>query len=336
MDVSGIVLTGPGLSMTLSNSADKVVRISGPKSESQTSNVSPILLSVAHAGILESFFGGTTTTDQKLFARIAPSVVKEGINTANKNYGALSLNGMPVFVGNVNYIAGIYRPVAITRTSSDTWLICNAKPLQTGTGGVDPITGVAAAEVTSLIEVDPASNIISFSDNSVDFSLVTLGSAAEYNTDYIVVAGIVESAALPQTVTTKAVTATVGGGTVSTSDTTTTTSTATGAGQTNTSTVKTDFDTLKTRQGIVKVIERASDRVVYSQTTADGTYAADVQIDADNNLVVVEKTFSTPKGGGRVVKLDEDGNVFFQFGQADMAAPNDVRVLSTGNMVLST
>jgi hypothetical protein len=89
-------------------------------------------------------------------------------------------------------------------------------------------------------------------------------------------------------------------------------------------------------RGRVKIVEKRSGRVVFDEPTSDGTYASDAQLDADENIVVVEKSFANNTSTGRVIKVDELGNVFFQFGLREFAAPNDVRVLSTGNLVVSS
>jgi hypothetical protein len=59
-------------------------------------------------------------------------------------------------------------------------------------------------------------------------------------------------------------------------------------------------------------------------------------LDEDGNAVVIEKSFADNRSTGRVVKLDEDGNVFYQFGMEELSSPNDVRVLSTGHLIVST
>ena len=106
--------------------------------------------------------------------------------------------------------------------------------------------------------------------------------------------------------------------------------------ESTTTETKTDFDVLNSRVGVVKIVERKSGRVVFEQPTSDGTYGADVDLDAEGNLVIIEKSFTGTQTSGRVLKLDEDGNVFFQFGLSELSAPNDVRVLSTGNLAIST
>jgi hypothetical protein len=211
----------------------------------------------------------------------------------------------------------------------------NAKPLLTTEDGTDPLTGVSPADISSVIEIDPLTGAIVFSNNSVDFSLLTLGSAIEVNEQYIAVAGIIAGEGPPEPVSETTTTARVGGGIIQTTKTKTAAQSAP-ADEGTTTTATSDVDVLAERRGVVKIVERRSSRVVFEQETSDGTYPADIQIDGDGHLVTIEKSFDGGAVQGRVVKLDEDGNVFFQFGAVELAAPNDVRVLSTGNLVIST
>lgn len=345
LDLSKMIISGAGLSITLSNTNDHIIQITGPLGKTAAANVSPILLSPVHASELAAFFGDASVADQRLFINIDPTAAKEGINTDNTNFSTLvGPRGLPIFVGNFIFISGLFRPINISITSTGTWLVCNAKPLLTNTAGNDPITGVPPKDVTSVIEIDPATGNILFSDNSLDFSLLTLGGCIEYNTRYVAEAGIVEGKGPPNTATTNSVTASIGGGVVQTSNTvvtgtTTTTATAgntTTAPSTSSTTTTTDFDVLNNRRGVIKIVEKASGRVVFEQETSDGTYAADMQLDENGQLVTIEKSFTAGTSAGRVIKIDEDGNVFFQFGESDLASPNDVRVLSTGDMIVST
>jgi hypothetical protein len=308
---------------------DKVVRLVGPNSQDQASNVSPIVLSGPHAAQIDSFLGDASQLDQRLFVNIEADAAKEGIDEDNQSFATLlGPRGMPVFVGDVKYVLGLFRPISITRTLAGNMLVCNAKPLLVAEDGTDLVTGVGVSEITSVIEMEPSTGQVVFSDNSVDFSLLTLGGAVEINERYVAVAGIVEGEGAPGGAATTTLQATVGGGVVQT------TTTAAQAGDTQE--VKTDLDVLDSRRGVVKIVEKRSGRVVFEQETSDGTFASDIQLDEDGNMVVIEKSFSSGVASGRVVKLDEDGNVFFQFGLAELSAPNDVRVLSTGNLVVST
>lgn len=343
MDVSKITLTGAGLSITLSQTADTVVRIAGTDTQNQSSNVSPILLSTAHGGQLEAYFGTSLAGQQPLFMTIAPSAVQNGFNSEDANYAALlTPRGFPVFVGSFMFVEGIFRPVSVSRTAAGTWLVGNAKPLLTTDGNSDPVTGVGANEVSSVIEIDPDTGEILFSDDSVDFSLMTLGSAVEFNTLYIAEAGIIAGEQPQASSSTTSTTATLGGGVqIANQETTVTTTQVAVAGAQAVTAVttgqKSDFDILKARTGVIKVVEKASGKVVFEQASSDGFYPADVQVDGDGFLTIVEKSFSaTSPLAGRVAKLDDDGNVFFQFGLAELASPNDVRILSTGNLMVST
>lgn len=343
LNLNKFVLSGTGISMTLSNVSDSVVRVSGPRSQDASSNVSPILLSTAHQAQLAAFTADTFNSDHRLFLSVASDAAKEGVNIDNANFATLvGPRGLPVFVGDIKFVEGLFRPIHISITAAFTWLVGNAKPLLTD-GDKDIITGVSVKDVASIVEIEPSTGQILFSDDSVDFSLLTLGGVVELNDRYIAAAGIVEDKGLPQASTTNRIKATVGGGVVATSSTVKLNETlptdATVEGTvdaTSTTTTTTDLDVLTKRRGRVKIVEKASGRTVFEQETSDGTYAADIQVDADGNLVTIEKSFSDARASGRVVKLDEDGNVFYQFGLAELASPNDVRVLSTGNLIVST
>jgi len=309
--LSKMTLRGAGVIITLSNSLDKVVRVQGSNTELESANVTAIEMSKGHALELKDFLDATGISDSRLFIEIDPDAVTEGIDTTNANYATLvGARGMNVFVGDVTFIKGVFRPISASITASGNWLVGNAKPLATGSGGTDILTGTGRGDVTSVIEIEPSTGLITFSDDSVDFSTTTLGNAVEYRDGkYIAVAGIESED--------------------SSSSTTTTT-------ESSSTTVVSEQDALKSYTGKVKIVEKRSGRVVFDQPTSEGTYGADVQVDADENLVVIEKAFDGDFGKGRVVKVDEDGNVFFQYGLAELASPNDVRILSNGNLMVSS
>lgn len=312
VDLSKMTLRGAGVIITLSNSLDKVVRVQGSNTELESANVTAIEMSKGHALELKDFLDATGISDSRLFIEIDPDAVTEGIDTTNANYATLvGARGMNVFVGDVTFIKGVFRPISASITASGNWLVGNAKPLATGSGGTDILTGTGRGDVTSVIEIEPSTGLITFSDDSVDFSTTTLGNAVEYRDGkYIAVAGIESED--------------------SSSSTTTTTT------ESSSTTVVSEQDALKSYTGKVKIVEKRSGRVVFDQPTSEGTYGADVQVDADENLVVIEKAFDGDFGKGRVVKVDEDGNVFFQYGLAELASPNDVRILSNGNLMVSS
>lgn len=366
VDLTKFTIRGSGISITLSPSVDSVSQPSGAKGSAGT-NILKVTLSSAHSGEISAFLASPNITDSRLFLSIADGAVKDGFNPDNANYAALvGPRGMPIFVGNLRYVGGIHRPISAELMSNGDWLIGNAKPLLTTSDGGDPLTGVSKSEISSVIEVDPDTGELVFSDDSVDFSLLTIGAAIEIDDENIAVGGIAKDESPPSSTAAtnainKDVVGVVGGGiqstdtasqqeTVTTPTTTTTTtnqSTQTTAivtegdplaegSATSTTTSETDFGVLQGYRGRVKIIHKASGRAVYDQYTSDGSYAADVRLDESGNMIVVEKTFKNMIGRGRVVKMDEEGNVYFQYGYGQFASFNDVRLLSTGNMVISS
>jgi len=383
VDLTKFTIRGAGFSMTLSPSVDTVSLPAGALGDSGT-NVLKVILSDAHAGELTSFLASPNITDSRLFLAIDDGAVQDGFNPDNENYAALvGPRGLEIFVGDLKYVGGIHRPISAEITSEGTWLIGNAKPLLVTSDGGDPLTGVGRSEITSVLEMDPDTGEVSFSDDSVDFSLLSIGAAVEVDANHVAVGGITKDEAPPSTTSVanainRDVVATVGGGvqdsstaaqqtvavqsvqestgttaivtegdplaegataeTVTEGEATTTTAATTTATTTETGTTssQTDYDVIEEYRGRVKIIHKASGRVVYDQYTSDGSYCADVRVDESGNLLVVEKTFDAMVGRGRVVKMDEDGNVYFQYGYGQFASFNDVRLLSDGNMVVSS
>jgi hypothetical protein len=344
LDLSKFHINSAGLSMNLSNQTEKASSISGLPGDSgkASGNVTFIELSTAHNGEISSYLE-SQGADAQLYLDIDADAVPDGLDKTNANYASLSSpRGLPMPSADVLFVPGIYRPISVTISQyTGNWIVCNAKPLDTS----DPVTGVSKTEVTSVIEYDPTTGEVVFSDDSLDFSIITLGGVAEFNEKYLAIAGISSEPYPPPTSTsTSSTRQTLGIGTVSVSATTTTTQTqteATTGTQTSVeSTITTDFSKLASYRGRVRLVEKASGRVVFDQLTSDGTFAADVQVDGNDNMVVIEKYYVNatnsplPYGRGRVIKMDEDGNIYWQYGLGAFESFNDVRTLSNGNVII--
>jgi len=344
LDLTKFHINATGLSMNLSNQTEKASSISGLSGDAgkASGNVTFIALSTAHNGEIVAYLD-SQGEDAELFIDIDADAIPDGLDKSNANYAALaSPRGLPMPNADVMFVPGIYRPIsAIVSAYSGNWIICNAKPLDT----TDVVTEVSRTEITSTVEYAPTTGEVVFSDDSVDFSIITLGGAAEFNEKYLAIAGISSEPYPPATTsTTSATNQTLGVGTVSVNTTTKTTQTqtttaATGT-QTNTeSSVTTDFGKLVSYRGRVRLVEKSSGRVVFDQLTSDGTFAADVQVDSNDSLVVIEKYYiygqsPLPYGRGRIIKMDEDGNIYWQYGLGAYESFNDVRTLDSGNVVV--
>jgi hypothetical protein len=281
LDLSQATIDGVGVSIQLSNANDKVVQFSGNSSDIQTANSSAIVLSSTHANQIAAFTA-SGSVDSRLYLNITASFAQEKVAVSNANYAKLNtIRGLPIFVGDLKFIAGIYRPISVKLTAAGNWLVGNAKPLSTSAGTV-------SSPITSAVEIVPDTGEILYSDNSVDFSVQFLGNVFEKDGNYFVLAGGV-----------------------------TTTGTSTGQ-----------------LTGTLNVVDKTTGRLIYQYTTSDGTVASDVQLDVNDNFVVIEK--NTTSAHTRIITIDADSNVVFQYDIANGYSAQDVRILSTGNLVIST
>lgn len=349
LDMSKFHVNASGLSITLSNQTEKATSISGLPGDAgkASGNVTFIQLSVAHDGEISAYLEDQGE-DTPLFLDIDADAIPDGIDKTNANFASLSgPRGLPMSNADVMFVPGIYRPISVFISQYSTnWIICNAKPLD----DTDVVTGVSKNEITSVVEIEPSTGAIVFSDDSLDFSIITLGGAAEFNEKYLAVAGIsADQYPPPTTSSNQSTRQSLGVGTVNvnttttTTQTTSTTATTTGGTETNVqSSVTTDFSKLATYRGRVKLIEKSSGRVVFDELTSDGTFASDVQVDGDDNLIVIEKYYQDdpnsplPYGRGRIIKMDPDGNIYWQYGLGSFESFNDVRTLTSGNVVVSS
>lgn len=187
LDLSQATIDGIGLSVVLSNTKDTLVKLSGNSSDIQTANTSAIVLSATHATQIAAFLAGDTI-DSRIYLNLDTAFAQEKIAVSNVNYAKLlTLRGLPIFVGDLKLVAGIYNPVSVTVTEAGNWLIGNAKP----PAGQTTVT--TAVPVTTAVEMVPLTGEILYSDDSVDFSVQFLGAAIEKEGRYFVLAGSVLS-----------------------------------------------------------------------------------------------------------------------------------------------
>jgi hypothetical protein len=350
LDLTKFHVNAPGLSLTLSPTIDTVSSISGLPGDqgSVSANVTAILLGDTHFAEIEAYLL-TQGDDAPLFLDIEPDAIEDGIDVDNANFSTLAgPRGIDLPVTDVIFVPGIFRPItAILSQFSDNWIVGNAKPLTTNDDGADVVTGVSPEEISSVVEYDPNVGETLFSADAVDFSTITFGGIAEFNERYLVVAGINldESPPLNTAESSVAITQGLGTGTTTVEQTTTKTEESTDAsGDTSetSTTIATDFAAIAKFRGRVKIIEKSSGRVIFDQFTSDGTFGTDVQVDADQQLLIVERFFEDnpespfPVSRGRVVKMDNDGNVFWQYGLGSFEGFNDARVLDSGNIITSS
>jgi len=87
--------------------------------------------------------------------------------------------------------------------------------------------------------------------------------------------------------------------------------------------------------GYVYLIGKSSQNVVFKYTSPEGSYPSKVTFDKDNNLFIAEKSFLV-KNQGRVIKVDFNGNILFEYGFGEFDSPNDVQSLFNNEIIVSS
>jgi hypothetical protein len=87
--------------------------------------------------------------------------------------------------------------------------------------------------------------------------------------------------------------------------------------------------------GYVYLIGVGSQNVVFSYVSPEGSYPSKVDFDEDKNLYISEKSF-TARNQGRVIKVDLNGNILFEYGFGEFDSPNDVKSLLRNEIIVSS
>ena len=112
--------------------------------------------------------------------------------------------------------------------------------------------------------------------------------------------------------------------------------------QTVTITVATDVGTLYERaqialadyRGIVAVLDKELNGQTFQYLSPDGLYASDVGIDDNGYILAAESAFSGGTGG-RIIKLDNYGNIIWLKGDGSFGKINDAKPLSSDHILVS-
>lgn len=87
-------------------------------------------------------------------------------------------------------------------------------------------------------------------------------------------------------------------------------------------------------RGKVILIGRNTKAISFQYDLPDGSYASDAVIDSSGNYVIAETSFV--QNTGRVVKVDQFGNVVWQIGSGLFSKINDVRSMLNNDIIIST
>ena len=160
--------------------------------------------------------------------------------------------------------------------------------------------------VPSLVEINPKTETILFSYNDLTFSDFTLGSVFDVDSEKLLISGLYkESDPLPG---------------VSPSPTETYEQQA--------------IRKLNGYRGKTVIINKNDKSITFEYIAADNSYPSDSVFDSNNNIVIAETSFIN--NSGRVIKLDNNGNIVWQIGNGLFSQVNDVRSQFNGDLIVST
>ena len=193
----------------------------------------------------------------------------------------------------------------------------------TGSGTNTSTTGsTAPTGYASILEFNPETLETLFSSSSVLFSDFSLGGIYEQSDERIIVAGVYKD---PSALS---------------SNSSTSTSSASSSGIVVDADLsemqkfrEAAIDALSDYRGIVAILDKPSNNMVFSYISPDGLYASDVDINEDGNLVVAESSFAD--SSGRVIVLDDFGNIIRSYGERLFGVVNDAKAAGDGHVLIS-
>lgn len=254
-----------------------------------------------------------------LFLNFESTAFGIDVEFSDDSSAIMGFKGMAVFVGDLTYMDDISSPIFCDILENGNWIVCNST-INFETDDSDSSSGQGStagqetsneAIIASILEFDPVDLDIKFSSSKIVFSDFSLGSIVEQSDTIFVVAGLVK---------------------IESSN-----SSSSSSSDSNVFS-RTEFrqqaqEKLANYRGTVTTLDRESGKVIFRYNSPDGLYASDVDIDEDGNFVVAESAFSSL--AGRVIVLDNYGNIIRVFGHGSLTIINDVRSIGNGNYLLS-
>ena len=99
---------------------------------------------------------------------------------------------------------------------------------------------------------------------------------------------------------------------------------------------KTEDDIVKNAIGKTILVDRVSKKTRFEYDSADGMYPSSVDIEASTGLFVISEKSLVINQKGRIIKVDTNGNILFDFGFGEIDEPNSVRSLVNNDIVISS
>lgn len=162
-------------------------------------------------------------------------------------------------------------------------------------------------DAPSYVELSPIDASIMYSTNVLSFSEFALGSAYEIDNNQVLLAGLYELSQFQRPTEL----------------------------ENETETFEQQADRkLAGYGGKTMIINKSDGAIVFEYYSPEKTYPSDAVIDTNNNIVIAESSFVA--NAGRIIKVDQNNNIVWQFGYGMFTRINDVRSKLNNDVIISS
>lgn len=271
--------------------------------------------------LMDQNFAQVESLTSDLYLSIDNDVMEGGIDAGSEYYRAIKTIGIPCFVGNFAYKLGIFAPTYANTTIDSGYIVANAKhavqEFKVPTSIIEESL-TRNSSFSDIVELDKNGDLTWGSpSNWVNFSPFVPGRAEQLDKDTIIIAGI--NPAASSSISDLNFTAISGNPELAT---------------TQKDVLKTYFSTMVGNAGIIwryKTTEWSY--VTGPYYSAENILISDADVNSSGQMVVAETSFEK---SGRVITVDNFGNIDFSYGEGIFSLVNDINVKTDGTMVITT
>ena len=317
IDVNKLTIKTSTTTIPLRNNFDK---ISGyTQSELDSLNIEGQIMPIH---LMDQNFALVKLLDSNIYLDVNPNIIEGGIEAGSVYYRAIkTFLGIPCFLGNFAYKAGIFAPTYAGSTVDKGYMVGNARlAVKTFIVPTD-ISGETITRTESfadIIELNESGDTVWGSPaNWVNFSPFVPGRAEQVDKNTIIIAGIKPpTSTLANTIDFTYIAA----------DPVT---------QASQKTLL--FDLFKSQTGTAGIIYNYNKNewtyITGPYTSAENVLISDADINSEGNLVIAETSFAN---SGRMITISNFGDITYSFGEGTYGLVNDLMIKSNNSMVIST
>lgn len=227
------------------------------------------------------------------------------------------LYGIKCFIGDFTYVDGIKHPIFVNILDNNNWVILNSSMMYFDSENdinTEENNFQEFSEVAPLLEYDIENHEIAFTYDKIKFSDFSLGGAYEFEDGKYIVAGVVDGDSFSTNFTSEDLLS---------------------SENTNSKIRKraAAIDALQGYKGVISVIDKINNQYTIFYNSPDGLYPTHVSPCSNGDMIVSESSFA--ESSGRIIKLDEYGNIKWVYGTGVFNIINDVYESANKDIVVS-